>query len=147
MVWQVYLICFYGRDAEPLGPVKIGFTGNLVKREKAIQTTSPKRVITLAEFRVPERWIARTWESVLHKHFSEKRMAGEWFDLDPLYAMTESCRVLRLHLEAQAPRPIPQPKFDEIVQATMIPEYERVGRVLKAWRHYYAENSNVQAIA
>jgi hypothetical protein len=147
MGWQVYLMCFNGRDAEPLGPVKIGFTGNLAKREKAIQTTSPKPVITLAEFRVPERWIARVWESLLHKHFADKRMAGEWFDLDPLYAMAESCRVLRVHLQAQAPVPPPHPDFDEIVQNTMIPEYERVGRVLKAWRHYYSENSNVRAIA
>ncbi len=140
-------MCFTGREHEPLGPVKVGFTGNLLKREKAIQTTSPRRVVTLAEFRVPGRWIARTWESVLHRHFAPHRMDGEWFDLDPLVAINEACRVLRLHLQAQAPLAVDAELFADVLKHTNIPEYERVGRVLKAWRHFYSENSNVQAIA
>lgn len=56
------------------GPIKIGFTTNLDKRIKALQTASPDNLILLAAVEGSERT-----ERGLHARFGEHRQRGEWF--------------------------------------------------------------------
>jgi hypothetical protein len=69
--------CVYFLQQEEEGPVKIGYTGNIMKRLETYQTYTHKRVRLLA--------VARGWgrieEQALHTHFAENRLEREWFTL------------------------------------------------------------------
>lgn len=64
----------YFVQAETIGHIKIGWTGNLPDRLKSLRTSSP----------VPLRLLGAIWaemeiERVLHGAFKEDRVCGEWF--------------------------------------------------------------------
>lgn len=67
------LIYFIGTDD---GPVKIGFTTNLPKRLKALQTASSRPLVV--RLKLPGD---RECEKTLHRRFAEFRLEGEWFRL------------------------------------------------------------------
>ncbi len=77
---QLYLAAL-SRDGEVRGPVKIGFARDPFSRIAGFQTASPYRIV------VHERWeigaSSSKYEKHLHEIFSDKRLNGEWFDLDP----------------------------------------------------------------
>lgn len=69
------LIYFIGSE-NPL-TIKIGFTTNLTKRIKSLQTGFPRKLIVYG--------IAfgdQQTERKLHKHFAKRKSLGEWFYLD-----------------------------------------------------------------
>ncbi|MFD5848181.1 GIY-YIG nuclease family protein [Streptomyces chartreusis] len=66
-----------GSSNQP-APVKIGRTGNVEKRLRQLQTASPSRLHVW--------WSRETTdpdlEAKLHRHFTDKRVSGEWFQFD-----------------------------------------------------------------
>ena len=140
----LYIICGYGRSHEPLGPVKIGIASDPEKRIASLQTGSPRPLKILAVFDTPNREIARKFEAAFHRHYDDERLAGEWFDIDPIDALEMACGSFRSYLEGMSS------KLEDsagVMELCGIPHNEREIRRFKAWRQYYAENSNVRSIA
>lgn len=132
----LYLISGFGRENEPIGPVKIGISSNVATRLASVQTGCHRALQVLAVFGTPNRDIAREREAAFHQEFAVKRLEGEWFDVDPINALETVCAIWR-HYFQQMP---------EGIESVGVPFYEREVKVLRCWRQYYAENSNVQAI-
>ncbi|MCP4640228.1 MAG: GIY-YIG nuclease family protein [bacterium] len=59
---------------------KIGITGNVKNRVAAIQTSNPQQV-GLVHTVKPQTKSARRVETQLHKHFADRRVYHEWFNL------------------------------------------------------------------
>lgn len=59
--------------------IKIGRARDLVKRMKALQTSSPAKLTLIKSVQVESCDEAQELERSLHKQFSEIRLAGEWF--------------------------------------------------------------------
>lgn len=64
------------------GPVKIGITGNLTGRLSSIQTGCPFQAIIWFVKPIFSRDLAAEHEAMIHRVYQEKRLAGEWFDID-----------------------------------------------------------------
>ena len=60
---------------------KIGISSNPEYREHTLQSEKPS-IELLAAKSFPSRLIAEAIESALHKAFGDKRLRGEWFQLD-----------------------------------------------------------------
>jgi len=60
---------------------KIGISNSPQHREKTLQSEKPT-IELLASKRFPARKIAESFEKALHVAYKEKRIRGEWFDLD-----------------------------------------------------------------
>jgi hypothetical protein len=133
----LYMFCFIGRESEPFGPVKIGITSNVAARMAAVQTGQHKPLYPLAVFNTPNREIARAREVFTHKQFADRRLEGEWFDLDPVKALADVCSHWRYYLQ----------NMPDAIEMLGISDFERDVRCYRAWREYHAENSNVQRIA
>lgn len=59
------------------GEYKIGMSASPDKRLKQVRKTEDAEIVL--QMLVPD---ARLVESILHKHFQDKRIGGEWFSLD-----------------------------------------------------------------
>jgi len=75
---------------------KIGYTRNkltLKKRVKAVQTGNPEKVHIVEHFPTKH---GRKVEITLHSIYSQKRLEGEWFDLEDydVKNFLESCNKL-----------------------------------------------------
>jgi hypothetical protein len=60
------------------GLIKIGIADDVQKRIKTLNLASPVPLELVASFFVSN---AMSVEGELHRHFSDKRVRGEWFDL------------------------------------------------------------------
>lgn len=75
--------CFvYLMKDESNGFYKIGISNKPEYRERTLQSEKPTIVLLKAK-EFPTRTIAEAIESALHKAYGNKRLRGEWFDLDP----------------------------------------------------------------
>ena len=63
------------------GYYKIGMSNKPEYRERTLQSEKPTLILISAK-EYPSRIIAEAIESSLHKAFGEKRLRGEWFELD-----------------------------------------------------------------
>lgn len=68
-IGKVYFI-----QAEKDGSVKIGYTANIERRIKALQTSTPQKLELLAA--IPA---SMAIEKSLHKKYKKYRISGEWF--------------------------------------------------------------------
>ena len=64
------------------GPVKVGITNSLTGRISAIQTGCPFRIKLLHAQPMRNRDHALLHERWFHASYEEKRLHGEWFDLE-----------------------------------------------------------------
>lgn len=142
----LYLVCSFGRYGEPQRPIKIGITGNVPSRLASIQTGCHRRLRVLGAFDTPNREIARNFESAFHAFYAKNRLEGEWFDVDPLDALELGCQSFRHHIERMAPK-FTDVTVDEALANCGVIVFEREAKCFRTWRQYYAENSNVKAIA
>jgi len=60
---------------------KIGISNHPDYKEKTLQSEKPT-IEMVSNKRFPNRKIAASFEQALHQAYSEKRVRGEWFDLD-----------------------------------------------------------------
>lgn len=74
-VHQVY---FIGSPSQPGSPIKIGFTTDLKKRLKSLQTGSPNKLEVLAAIEA-----GGSQERAYHDQFAAHRLHGEWFEPHP----------------------------------------------------------------
>lgn len=76
-----YRGCFvYVLQAPPLIPVKIGFTSSLPERTKTLQTGCPYEL--RCRCLIPADQSLETW---LHRSLKPYRLAGEWFEGEPVW--------------------------------------------------------------
>jgi hypothetical protein len=95
----VYLIA--RRDGVRLtAPVKVGITNNLGSRLSVIQTSCPFPISLVHSLRFPQRDMARHVESGFHQAQRPSRAYGEWFDMEPLNALSILCLMVRMVLHA-----------------------------------------------
>ena len=74
--------CFvYLMKDESNGFYKIGISNKPEYRERTLQSEKPTIVLLKAK-EFPTRAIAEAIESALHKAYGDKRLRGEWFELD-----------------------------------------------------------------
>jgi predicted GIY-YIG superfamily endonuclease len=64
------------------GPVKIGVTISLESRLATLQTGCPFQIEILHYRLICSRGLALKHEQVIHRVYLEKRLRGEWFDMD-----------------------------------------------------------------
>lgn len=61
---------------------KIGFSKDVNKRLKSLQTGNPEKLILHHYVEIPENRV-RIIEKKIHTELSYKRISGEWFNLSP----------------------------------------------------------------
>lgn len=93
MTCHVYVIGTV-QNGEFCAPSKIGISANPEARERALKTGSATDVKLFRFFSAPNREIAQFIESGFHATQSEKRLRGEWFEIDPASAAT----ILSIHI-------------------------------------------------
>ncbi len=89
---MIYII-----GASPFGPLKIGISKNPEKRLKQLQTSSPQKLHLYASgeatfecgysaYEMPDSAV----EKVTHLWYSERRLTGEWFDIDIQFLLDDN---------------------------------------------------------
>lgn len=69
------------------GPVKVGISDNPGARVLGLQTGCPFQLALLATFHFDDRMEAFREEQMFHRCYEEKRLIGEWFDIEAEYAI------------------------------------------------------------
>jgi hypothetical protein len=87
-------------DGKPVAPCKIGVSARPDGRVWALQTACPNELRLLCSFAMPNRKIANDVEGCFHHTRKDRRLRGEWFDLDPDYAATILKLQIRWAIEA-----------------------------------------------
>ena len=78
----MYLYCISSGDL-----CKFGFSGEPLKRLRALQTGSGTALKLVHSVRVEDAGLIREYERVLHREIGlHRRVRGEWFAIDPLTA-------------------------------------------------------------
>lgn len=88
---HVYLIAHKDADGAFVSPVKVGITKSLGSRLASLQTGNPKPIGLVFAFNTPAFEFARYFEQAFHELNAERRLNGEWFDMEPrdaLFKMT-----------------------------------------------------------
>lgn len=91
---HVYIIAHMS-GRRPVAPVKIGISTDPNGRLSNLQTANPKPLVLLCTFATPERAIAKLLEGAFHEVMGKNRLAGEWFDIDPMGAVELMCANFR----------------------------------------------------
>jgi hypothetical protein len=83
----VYVIC-HKRNDEPVAPVKIGISVDVQKRLASLQTGNPYPLVIAAQFFCPNGLAETVERSFLEiESRVEHRLAGEWFNYEPIAAV------------------------------------------------------------
>jgi hypothetical protein len=59
---------------------KIGFSKNIYKRIKQLQTGSPEKLVLHHYIEVPDEFVKKL-EKIIHHELAHKRERGEWFNI------------------------------------------------------------------
>ena len=86
------------RNRQMSGPVKVGVTGTPLRRLEQLQTGSPHQLVLLHAFRCDVATAGRC-ERLIHKAFAPRNAVGEWFDVDPLYAVIAAAFLVSANIE------------------------------------------------
>jgi len=65
------------------GPVKIGIASDPSMRAKTLQSGNPSRIGIYATVDIGDSEVGVSLEAQIHVAFSELRLAGEWFAVEP----------------------------------------------------------------
>ena len=65
------------------GPCKIGMSADPMKRLSSVQTCCAEAVEVWGYCSFPNRDMARRFEGAAHKALADRRLSGEWFDVEP----------------------------------------------------------------
>ncbi|WP_082837094.1 GIY-YIG nuclease family protein [Labrenzia sp. OB1] len=72
-------VYFLANGEERLSPIKIGRTNSLKRRMSELQTGNPVQLRLLGYIETTED---ASLEAQLHREFYQKRLSGEWFDIE-----------------------------------------------------------------
>jgi len=72
--------CVYFLRVGDDGPIKIGFTRDIIRRLRGLQTAHPEEIRLLAKIVVR---FPRQLEREVHARFAHLRISGEWFRAEP----------------------------------------------------------------
>jgi hypothetical protein len=86
-----------------VAPSKVGMTAHPYGRLAALQTGSPVVLAVHAYIRLPTKQAAYTIERWFHEDNQERRLHGEWFNIDPMVAMKDLAYELRTYLRGEFP--------------------------------------------
>jgi hypothetical protein len=64
-------------------PIKIGISGDVKSRLAGLQTASPEELIIRYILTCKNQESAYKVERLLHKKYADRRLSGEWFDINP----------------------------------------------------------------
>lgn len=67
--------------ANSASPIKIGISANPEKRLKQLQTGSPDRLVLVHTVYAHTKGLASDWEANAHDVFTDRCIAGEWFNI------------------------------------------------------------------
>lgn len=65
------------------GPCKVGVSADPMKRLSSVQTGCAMVVEVWGYCTFPSRFVARQFEREAHRAMSDRRLSGEWFDVEP----------------------------------------------------------------
>lgn len=82
---HLYIIC-HADGERPSGPVKIGIGNNPRIRVRDMQTGNPRKLDLWTTFKLPHRMTAHSLEKHIHSCLADKRLMGEWFNIEPQHA-------------------------------------------------------------
>lgn len=68
-------------------PVKVGITKSLGSRLATLQTGNSQKIEIAFHFAMATREQALFVEAEFHREMTDFRLQGEWFSIDPLYAL------------------------------------------------------------
>lgn len=71
-------------NGKPSRPTKVGISSWPGGRLAALQTASPYELRVVHAFRFEDRNRALDLEWITHKFYSEDRIRGEWFNIEPM---------------------------------------------------------------
>jgi hypothetical protein len=123
MTCYIYVISVENPKGELSSPSKVGISDNPEKRLKALQTGHFAKLGIACYFAVPEKRIARDLEDAFHKVNSDRRLAGEWFDMPAIEAVSLMCANLRASLESHTGD---DESFDDAAQASGLLAVEKM---------------------
>lgn len=83
---HIYLLAHHSGNGL-VAPVKVGVTTSLKTRLATLQTGNPQPIELVASFATPGHEFAEWFERCFHDINAEKRLTGEWFDIDPKDAL------------------------------------------------------------
>ena len=95
----VYVIANLGDAGQPCFPTKVGVTKKPNQRFGVLQTASPRKLIRVAVYTVPNIGCARDVEQAFHDVKREHRLYGEWFSIDPIDAAISLALCIRAHFQ------------------------------------------------
>lgn len=84
----IYVVC----ENQESGPTKIGLSNSPSKRMPTLQTGNPRKLKMVAKFKCENM---TSFERLMHRHFAEHHLNGEWFDVSP----NEAVEAVRNYLE------------------------------------------------
>lgn len=121
------------RDGQHVAPVKIGVSNSPNGRLDALQTASPYELELIFYFVAPSRQIAFALEQAFLECMGEFRLHGEWFDLNPGYAVCAMALCIQAHLIFA----IPELSHEEHAAAM------KLSRADEAWEKFRGCGSNL----
>lgn len=102
------------KDGESISaPVKIGMAKNPKTRVQEIGTSCPFRLEVAVHLSMPSKTMARALERAFHATQADRRLHGEWFDIEPEEAIRLLCFGYRVLLEKLCPGDERMPKILE----------------------------------
>lgn len=84
----IYVIA-HMRGGRTKGPVKIGVSNTPCDRLAQLQTGNPYRLTIVHTFRVPCKDVAFEVERCIAHIAADRQTNGEWYDLEPSYAVLQ----------------------------------------------------------
>jgi site-specific recombinase XerD len=84
----IYVVC----ENQESGPTKIGLSNSPSKRMPTLQTGNPRKLKMVAKFKCENM---TSFERLTHRHFADRHLNGEWFDVAP----NEAIEAIKNYLE------------------------------------------------
>ena len=88
----IYVVC----ENQESGPTKIGLSNSPSKRMPTLQTGNPRKLKMVAKFKCENM---TSFERLMHRHFADRHLNGEWFDVAPNEAIEAVKNYLELILK------------------------------------------------
>lgn len=122
MTHHVYIVA-HANGSTGEKPVKVGITSNLDGRLRALQTGSFRKLVYVMTLATPNREISSYMEAAFHSLQKDRRLEGEWFDIE----VAEAMQLLGFYFDLAIQMEIPDRELaDEAREASNLNHYKRL---------------------